>query len=121
MFVSLHGITPVFIIGAVVRDYFVSPFNIFIVNKFSLSPALRALLAADSLTNHPELGERLPVSVRQRGSMSQSIRVYPEDGYDFFMGCEVARIYRLASDFDLMMSIESDGSQVYITITEYLN
>lgn len=90
------------------------------MNKFSLSPALRALLAADSMTNHPILGERLPVSVRQRGSMSQRIRVFPEDGYDFFMGCEVARVYRLASDFGLMMSVECDGSLVYITITEYL-
>ena len=101
--------------------YFVSPFNIFLMNKFRLTPALRALIDADAKTCHPLLGYRLPVSVIGRGYRSQSVDVYPEDGYDFFMGCEVARIYQLAKEFDLVVAVKCENSQIYVHITEYLN
>lgn len=87
--------------------------------KFKLTANLRNLLAADAMSKHQLLGYRLPVSVVGRGYHSCTIRIFPEDGYNFFMGCEIARIYNLAKDFDCSSFVQCKGSQIIVEITDY--
>lgn len=102
-----------------------APFSIFgdiemrKVNKFKLTRNLRSLLAADAMSKHQLLGYRLPVSVVGRAYHSCTIRIYPEDGYEFFMGCEIARIYNLAKDFDCSSFVVCHGTQIVVEITDY--
>lgn len=88
-------------------------------NKFGLTPCLRGFLAADAMTNHQLLGWRLPISILQRNEHSCTIRIFPEDGYNFFMGCEVARIYNLASLFELSCLVIVRDSKTYVEVSDY--
>lgn len=69
--------------------------------KFILSEKLRMFLSVGSNYRVLTLGNRLPVSIRKRYSHSQSIYIYPESDYDFFIHSEVVCFLSLAKGLGL--------------------
>lgn len=80
---------------------------------------MRAFLSVDSMRLHPLIGYRLPVSVRSYSSRACRIEIFPEDGFDFFMGSEVAYIVQLAKYFDLSVSVNPRENLVVIEVSDY--
>lgn len=86
---------------------------------FSLSTRMRAFLEADAMHSFPVIGYRLPVSIRKQYSNTCKLWIFPEDGFDFFMGSEVAVIFDLAKCFDLSVSVHPLGDVVIIEVSDY--
>ena len=90
------------------------------MNKnFQLSEKLRLFLNVACGYRSFSLGYRCPVSIRRRYSFSQSIVIYPEDGYDFFTSKEVMRFLSLAENLTLDSSIEVENGLPVLTISDY--
>lgn len=85
--------------------------------NFSLTPKLRQLVSV--LVNAPRIGvgDKLPISIRQRGFYSQSIVIFPEDGYTFFISTEIGRILHLAEVYgcDALFCVRGDVPVIEIT------
>lgn len=90
------------------------------MNKnFKLSEKLKLFLSIGSNYRVLTLGERLPVSIRKRHSLSQTIVIYPESDYDFFMSNEVMCFLSLAKGLELDASITIENGLPVIEITDY--
>lgn len=87
--------------------------------NLSLVPELRQLVNA--LVNAPRIGvgDKLPISIRQRFLNSQSIVIFPEDGYTCFTSTECCRILQLAEVYDCDVLFCVRGDVPVIEITDY--
>ena len=96
------------------------PLNSLVMNKnFKLSEKLRMYLNIACNYKSLTLGNRCPVSIRRRYSWSQSIVIYPEAGYNFFLSREVMRYFTLAESLCLDSSIDVENGLPIITISDY--
>lgn len=90
------------------------------MNKnFELSEKLRLYLHVACNYRFLTLGEKCPVSIRRRYSFSQSIVIYPADGFDFFTFNEISCYLTLAEGLRLKSSIDIENGLPIITITDY--
>lgn len=90
------------------------------MNKnFNLSEKLNLFLSIGSNYRVLTLGDRLPVSIRKRYRLSQTIVIYPESDYDFFMCNEVTCFLSLAKGLELDASITIENGLPVIEITDY--
>lgn len=90
------------------------------MNKnFELSEKLRLYLQVACNYRSLTLGVKCPVSIRRRYSWSQSIVIYPEAGYDFFLSREVMCYLSLANGLCLDSSIDVENGLPIITISDY--
>lgn len=105
--------------GGLDRYYIVSPFNSFLMSNFNLSPKLRQFIELEQSARHPLLGLKLPISIKRGYPISKRIAIYPEDGFWFFMGLEVCRIYDIASLLDLQISVQVSGEVPVIVVSDY--
>lgn len=87
--------------------------------NFSKSKRLRLFLEMSQYVNHPLLGYVLPVSFRKPSYYSRSLVVYPQNGYDFFLGSEVAHVVDIASSFGLSVFVDVENGLPVIRVSEY--
>lgn len=89
------------------------------MNKnFVLSEKLRLFLSIGSRYRVMTLGDRLPVSIRRRYSFSQSIYIYPESDYDFFLMNEVMCFISLAKGLELNAYVTIENGVPVIEVTD---
>lgn len=84
-----------------------------------LSEKLRMFLSVGSHYRVLTLGDRLPVSIRRRYKFSQSIVIYPESDYDFFLMNEVMCFISLAKGLELDASVTIENGVPVIEISDY--
>ena len=90
------------------------------MNKnFVLSEKLRLFLSVGSRYRVLTLGDRLPVSIRRRYGISQSIVIYPESDYDFFLSNEVMCFISLAKGLELDASVTIENGVPVIEVSDY--
>lgn len=90
------------------------------MNKnFVLSEKLRLFLFVGSNYKVLTLGDRLPVSIRRSYGISQSIVIYPESDYDFFLMNEVMRFLSLAKGLQLDASVTIENGVPVIEVSDY--
>lgn len=90
------------------------------MNKnFELSKKLRMYLDIACNWRSLTLGEKCPLSIRKRYTWSQSIIIYPEADYDFFLSREAMRYLSLAVVLGLDSSIDVENGLPVITISDY--
>lgn len=87
--------------------------------NFVLTEKLRMFLSVGSNYRVLTLGERLPVSIRKRYRFSQSIVIYPESDYDFFLWNEVMCFLSLAKSLELDASITIENGVPVIEVSDY--
>lgn len=87
--------------------------------NFNLTAKLRLFLSIGSSYRVLTLGDRLPVSIRKRYHHSQTIVIYPESDYDFFMMNETICFLSLAKGLELDASISIENGLPVIEITDY--
>lgn len=87
--------------------------------NFSLDPNLRQLVNA--LVSAPRIGvgDKLPISIQQRCLYSQTIIIFPEDGYTCFTSTEFGRIMHLAEVYSCDVLICAYGDIPVIKISSY--
>lgn len=88
---------------------------------FTLSRKLRLFLEIENGFRFPYLGERLPVSISANYGYSQTLKIYPQDGYNFFNSKEVERLMWIANSLRLELWIYSDFKNPVIEITDYFD
>ena len=89
------------------------------MNKnFVLSEKLRLFISVGSRYRVLTLGDRLPVSIRKRYRFSQSIFIYPEPDYDFFLMNEVMCFISLAKGLELSAYITIENGLPIIKVTD---
>ena len=86
---------------------------------FKLSEKLRMFLSVGSSYRVLTLGDRLPVSIRVRYKFSQSIVIYPESDYDFFLMNEVMCFISLAKGLQLDASVTVENGVPVMEISDY--
>lgn len=89
------------------------------MKDFSLSQKLAQFVAIGSSSLLLGLGEKYPISIRRKYSFSQSICIFPDSGYNFFMANEIVRLNALANVLDLECVVYPHGSVVCVEITDY--
>lgn len=87
--------------------------------NFVLTEKLRMFLSVGSNYRVLTLGNRLPVSIRKRYRFSQSIVIYPESDYDFFMMNEVMCFISLAKSLELDATITIENGVPVIEVSDY--
>lgn len=87
--------------------------------NFKLSKKLRLFLSIGAQYRVLTLGNRLPVSIRRRYRFSQTLVIYPESYYDFFMCNEVMCFLSLAKGLELESSVTIENGVPVIEITDY--
>lgn len=88
--------------------------------SFELSEKLRLYLQVACNYKSLTLGVRCPVSIRRRYSMSQTIVIYPESGYNFFSSREVMCYVSLANGLGLDSYVEVENGVPVITVCDYI-
>lgn len=89
------------------------------MNKnFVLSEKLRLFITIGSRYRVLTLGNRLAVSIRRRYSYSQSIYIYPESGYNFFLRSEVMCFISLANGLELDAYVTIENGLPVIEVTD---
>ena len=89
------------------------------MSNFDLTPALRQFVSLAAANRRFGFGDKFPVSIRRRYSFSQTLYVFPDGDYSFFMGKEIVRIFMLAEALNLEVLISSLGSVPVIEIADY--
>ena len=89
------------------------------MSNFQLSPKLREFINYCQRYFPRDLGDRYPISIRKKSSLSQTILIFPDEQYDFFMGSELSRFIRVAHDMGLEMLVCSHYGIVVVEVTEY--
>lgn len=87
--------------------------------NFVLTERLRTFLSVGSRYRVLTLGNKLPVSIRKRYRFSQSIVIYPESDYDFFMMNEVLCFISLAKGLELDASVTVENGVPVIEVSDY--
>lgn len=90
-----------------------------VMANFNLTPALRQFLNVTANSSREYIGEKLYVSIRRRYTWSQTIVLFPEDGYNFMMGCEVQHIINAADVLNLDVCIRVKENLPVIEVTDY--
>ncbi len=85
--------------------------------NFELLPALRQFVDVLVNVSRPLVGDKLPISIRKRYSTSQTIVIFPEDGYNFFISYELDRILTVAEVFNCSVTITVCGDVPTIEVT----
>ena len=86
--------------------------------NFVLTERLRMFLSVGSRYRVLTLGNRLPVSIRKRYRFSQSIVIYPESDYDFFMMTEVMCFISLAKGLELDATVTIENGVPVIEVSD---
>lgn len=81
---------------------------------------LRLFVQMAQVIDHPVLGYKLPMSFRKPSFYTRSVVIYPEDGYNFFMGQEVQVLYSLANSFGLSVVVDVENGVSVIRVSEYI-
>ncbi len=89
------------------------------VPNFELSEKLRLFLQVGSRYRVLTLGTKFPVSIRRRYTWSQSIVIYPNYDFKFFMHDEVMCFLSLAKGLGLESAVSSESGLPVIEITDY--
>lgn len=89
-------------------------------SNFKLTPSLKHFLKIGANSKYIQIGIMYPVSIRMRYTYSQSIEIFPNGDYDFWMANEVSRILELAKVLSLTASVKSRNNVVVIEVTDYL-
>lgn len=89
-------------------------------SNFELTPSLKQFLRIGADNRYISLGEIYPVSIRRRYIHSQSIEIFPDSNYDFFLAAELSRILQLANAVSLSACVKSRDNVVVIEVTDYL-
>lgn len=87
--------------------------------NFDLSPVLRQFLDLTARSSREFIGKELYVSIRRRYQWSQSLVLYPEDGYNFMTMHEVQFILNAANVLYLSFSFRVENGLPVIEVTEY--
>ena len=87
--------------------------------NFNLTPALRQFLDVTAKSSRDYVGEKLYVSIRKRYQWSQTIVLFPEDGYNFLMGNEVQFILNAAQVLYLDVCVRVENGLPVIEVTDY--
>ena len=91
----------------------------FMKKEFELTERLRMFLSVGSNYRVMTLGNRLPVSIRRRYRFSQSIVIYPESDYDFFLMNEMMSVISLAKSLELDASVAIENGVPVIEVSDY--
>lgn len=91
-----------------------------VMANFDLTPALQQFLNVTANGPRGYVGEKLYASIRQRFFWSQTIVLYPEDGYNFLTGSEVQHIIHAANVFSLEVCVSVRNSLPVIEVTDYI-
>ena len=86
---------------------------------FSLSPKLAQFVAIGCSWSYLELGKMYPISIRRKYTFSQTLCIFPNSDFNFFMAREVVRIYEVAKVLDLDCVVCPHGSVVCVEVTDY--
>lgn len=91
-----------------------------VMANFELLPALRQFV--DVLVNdrRPIVGEKLPISIRRQYEYGQTIVLFPEDGYDFFVSGEFERILVCAKVFNCCVVFASRAGVPVIEVSSWI-
>lgn len=89
------------------------------MSDLQLSPRLREFINYSQRFFPCDLGERYPISIRKKYSFSQSILIFPDEGYNFFMGSELSRFISIANDMRLNLCVCPHYDIVVIEVTDY--
>lgn len=89
-------------------------------SKFELTEKLKLFLSVGTNYKVITLGDRLPVSIRKRYSSSQSIYIYPESDYDFFISNEVMCFFSLAKGLQLDANIRVENGVPVIEVSDWI-
>lgn len=87
---------------------------------FKLSPRLRDFLRIGSSSRSIGFGVKYPISIRRRSDFNQTVWIFPESDYPFFLGREVRDICSLAELLGLSCSVFPYGNLVLIHVDDYL-
>lgn len=87
--------------------------------NFNLSPVLRQFLDITARSSRDFIGKKLYVSIRRRYQWSQTIVLFPEDGYNFMTGNEVQFILNAAQVLYLDVCFQVENDLPVIEVTEY--
>lgn len=87
--------------------------------NFDLSPVLRQFLDVTARSSREYIGEKLYISIRRRYQWSQSLVLYPEDGYNFMTMHEVQFILNAAQVLYLYVCVRVENGLPVIEVTEY--
>lgn len=85
--------------------------------NLSLTPKLRQLVSVLVKAPRIGVGDKLPISIRQKFLYSQTIVIFPEDGYICFTSTEFSRILHLAEVYgcDVLFCVRGDVPVIEIT------
>ena len=89
--------------------------------NFNLTPALRQFLDVTAKSSREYVGEKLYVSIGQRSKWSQTLVLFPEDGYNFLMGCEVQHVFNAANVLDLAVCVRCFDGLPVIEVTDWFS
>lgn len=87
--------------------------------NLDLSPVLRQFLDLTAQSSRDFIGEKLYVSIRKRYQWSQTIVLFPEDGYNVLMGNEVQFILNAAQVLYLDVCVRVEDGLPVIEVTDY--
>ena len=89
------------------------------MSNFQLSPRLREFINYSQRCFPRDLGDRYPMSIRKKYSFSQTILIFPDEEYNFFMGSELSRFIRIANDMRLDVCVCTLYGIVVVEVTDY--
>ena len=87
--------------------------------NFNLTPVLRQFLDVTTKSSRQYVGEKLYVSIRKRYQWSQTLVLFPEDGYEFLMGNEVQHVLNVAAVLSLDVCVRCENGLPVIEVTDY--
>lgn len=89
------------------------------MERFKLSEKLRMFLFIEHGFRHSYLGSRLPVSIRACYGYTQSLWIFPQDGYRFFNVWETERLMWIAKSLNVDFTIISRNGVPVIEIEDF--
>lgn len=89
------------------------------MERFKLSEKLRMFLFIEHGFRHPYLGSKLPVSIRASYGFTQSLWIFPQDGYRIFDVYEIERLMWIAKSLNVDFMISSRNGVPVIEIEDF--
>lgn len=89
-------------------------------DDFTLTPRLRDFLRIGSTPRSIGLGVKFPISIRCRSAFNQTVWIFPESDFPFFLGNEVRDICSLATVLGLTCSVHPLGDLVIVHVDDFL-
>lgn len=86
---------------------------------FSLTKKLSVFMELVESHNNFEIGEKYPVSIHRRYRHGQTLVIFPDGEYPFFLWSELLRVGRVCEVLGLDMCVSSNGNVAVIEVTDY--